>query len=146
MPLRSGRPDTRHVESADHDPAGNPVLTPEQMRAARQCKRVPGSREHQMAAMSASPSRTAAPTLSHGVDGGLAQTPAPTKPGSCGPDGVGAYVTNEVFLYRVIGTARSDVDEMVVLEDCFLLDVAPVPIKDFHARRLRVVIPATGND
>lgn len=36
MPLRSRRPDTHHVESVDPKAAGDPVLTPAQMRFARE--------------------------------------------------------------------------------------------------------------
>jgi hypothetical protein len=36
MPLRSDRPDTRSVEFVDHEPAGGPLLTPAQMRFARE--------------------------------------------------------------------------------------------------------------
>ena len=51
----------------------------------------------------------------------------------------GVYVTNEIFLYRVVGIAASDMGEMVELEDCYSLDVVRVPIRHFHSRRLRVV-------
>ncbi len=54
----------------------------------------------------------------------------------------GAYLTDEVFLYRVVGPVASVVDELVELEDCYSLDVVRVPLKDLRARRLRVVTPA----
>ena len=59
---------------------------------------------------------------------------------------VQTYLTNGVFLYRVVGSAASDVGEVVELEDCYLLDVARVPIDDFHVRGLRIVTPAVVND
>jgi len=55
------------------------------------------------------------------------------------PDGPGLYLTNEVFLYRVIGVAASDTGDMVDLEDCYSLDVVRVPVDTLRARRLRVV-------
>ena len=39
------------------------------------------------------------------------------------PDGAGLYVTNEVFLYRVVGIDASGMGEMVELEDCYSLHV-----------------------
>jgi hypothetical protein len=54
-------------------------------------------------------------------------------------DGAGLYLTNEVFLYRVLGIARTEAGEIVELEDCYSLDVARVPIDEFKASRLRVV-------
>jgi hypothetical protein len=53
--------------------------------------------------------------------------------------GVGAYLTNGVFLYRVVGVVSGDVEEMVDLEDCYRLDVARVRVSDLRARGLRVV-------
>ena len=50
-------------------------------------------------------------------------------------DTAGLYLTDEVFLYRVVG----GVDETVELEDCYGLDVVRVPVSDLRARRLRVV-------
>jgi hypothetical protein len=55
------------------------------------------------------------------------------------PDGAGLYLTNDVFLYRVVRSLASDRGAMVVLEDCYSLDVVRVPIPEFHARGLRVV-------
>jgi hypothetical protein len=52
------------------------------------------------------------------------------------------YLTNEVFLYRVVGLAASETDEIVELEDCYGLDVVRVPVTDLDARRFRVVTPA----
>jgi hypothetical protein len=56
-------------------------------------------------------------------------------------DGAGAYLTDEVFLYRVVRFVASGVDEMVELEDCYWLDVVLIPVRDLRARRLRVVRP-----
>ena len=52
------------------------------------------------------------------------------------------YVTDGVFLYRVLGLVTSEGDELVELEDCYGLDVVRVPLADVNARRLRVVTPA----
>ena len=52
------------------------------------------------------------------------------------------YLTDEVFLYRVVGLAANGVGQMVELEDCYWLDVVRVPVRDLRARRLRVVTPA----
>jgi hypothetical protein len=53
----------------------------------------------------------------------------------------GIYLTNEVFLYQVVGHVASCADEMFDLEDCYGLDVVRVPGKELHARRFRVVTP-----
>lgn len=55
-------------------------------------------------------------------------------------------MTNEFFRYRVISVATSDAGYMVEFENCFLLDVARVPIDDFKARRLRALTPLGVND
>jgi len=57
--------------------------------------------------------------------------------------GAGVYLTDEVFLYRVVGFATSPAGEVVELEDCYWLDVVRVPAADVRSRRLRVVTPAT---
>lgn len=54
----------------------------------------------------------------------------------------GLYLTDEVFLYRVVGSLANAVDEVVELEDCYGLDVVPVPVSQLRSRRLRVVTPA----
>jgi len=52
------------------------------------------------------------------------------------------YLTDGVFLYRVVGSVvDSDVD-MIELEDCYLLDIVRVPVYDLSRCRLRVVTPA----
>jgi hypothetical protein len=53
-------------------------------------------------------------------------------------DGAGVYLTNEVFLYRVVA---SGTDGMVELEDCYCLDVVHVPVSHLGGRSLRVVTP-----
>ena len=58
------------------------------------------------------------------------------------PHAAGVYLTNEVFLYRVVGVVAGAADEMVELEDCYLLDVVRVPTRELRERRLRVVTPA----
>jgi hypothetical protein len=62
--------------------------------------------------------------------------------GACQADGAGLYLTDGVFLYRVVRVVGSGRGEMVELEDCYLLDVVLVPIGEVRARRLRVVTPA----
>ncbi len=54
-------------------------------------------------------------------------------------DAVGVYLTDEVFLYRVVGLVGSRVREIVELEDCYGLDVVRVPLRDLDA--LRAVTP-----
>jgi hypothetical protein len=51
------------------------------------------------------------------------------------------YLTNEVFLYRVLDVVASEAGDMVELEDCYWLDVVRVPVDDLLARQLRVVTP-----
>jgi hypothetical protein len=51
------------------------------------------------------------------------------------------YLTDEVFLYRVVGLGASETGEMVELEDCYRLDVVSVPVRELHARGLRAVTP-----
>jgi len=58
-------------------------------------------------------------------------------------DGAGVYVTNEVFLYRVIRLVESEQGELVELEDCYGLDVVRVPVADVNAGQLRLVTPAS---
>jgi hypothetical protein len=54
---------------------------------------------------------------------------------------VGAYLTDEVFLYRVYDVLVTAAGEMVEVEDCYRLDVVRVPVNELRARRLRVVTP-----
>ena len=76
---------------------------------------------------------------------------AHTRPAACrhAPPGaasrtgrVGIYLTDEVFLYRVVDVLVTGEGEMADLEDCYWLDVVRVPISDVVGRRLRVVTPA----
>jgi len=53
----------------------------------------------------------------------------------------GAYLTDEVFLYRVVGFVAGQRGGMVDLEDCYWLDVVRVPLSSLRARRLRAVRP-----
>ena len=55
------------------------------------------------------------------------------------------YLTDEVFLYRVVGVLKRGTDEIVEIEDCYRLDVVPVSSTELRARRLRVVTPPTAN-
>lgn len=54
---------------------------------------------------------------------------------------VGVYLTDEVFLYRVVDLLATRAGEVVELEDCYWLDIVRVPMNDLRARRLRVVTP-----
>ena len=54
----------------------------------------------------------------------------------------GVYLTNEVFLYRVVDGVVSAAGEMVDLEDCYWLDVVRVPVSELAARHLRIVTPS----
>jgi len=54
----------------------------------------------------------------------------------------GMYLTNEVFLYRVVGFSETAGGEVVELEDCYRLDVVRVPVTAVGSRRLRLVTPA----
>lgn len=67
----------------------------------------------------------------------------PAAAGSLGGDAneAGVYLTDEVFLYRIVWRVGSGAGEMVELEDCFGLDVVHVPLRCLGARRLRVVRP-----
>jgi hypothetical protein len=57
-------------------------------------------------------------------------------------NGAGVYLTDEVFLYRVVSVDEGRGEVIVELEDCYGLDVVHVPVQDLHARPLRVVTPA----
>lgn len=52
------------------------------------------------------------------------------------------YLTDEVFLYRVVGTVTRGSRQLVDVEDCYRLDVVRVPAGELLARRLRVVARA----
>lgn len=74
-------------------------------------------------------SRTRLATYGPGPAGAVSRPTAPA----------GAYLTDGVFLYRVVDLVASGVGEMVELEDCYWLDVVRVPLTDLRARQLRVV-------
>ncbi|MBV8218691.1 MAG: hypothetical protein JO325_09510 [Solirubrobacterales bacterium] len=74
-----------------------------------------------------------------GRDSSTARIALDNYPTGEDPDGAGLYLTNDVFLYRVVRIVASDVGAMVEVEDCYALDVVRVPIHDFHASRLRIV-------
>jgi len=62
-----------------------------------------------------------------------------------GMAGTAAFLTDGVFLYRVVGVVGSGLDEMVELEDCYRLDVVRLSVSELRARRLRVVTPAAAD-
>ena len=49
------------------------------------------------------------------------------------------YLTDEVFLYRVVQANGNGEDAMVEIEDCYGLDVVRVPASELQRRQLRVV-------
>ena len=53
----------------------------------------------------------------------------------------GLYLTDEVFLYRVVDVLVTQAGQMAELEDCYWLDIVRVSVSDVLARRLRVVTP-----
>ncbi len=53
----------------------------------------------------------------------------------------GLYLTDEAFLFRVVGVVDTDAGEMVELEDCFGLGVVRVPMNEPRLLGLRVVMP-----
>jgi hypothetical protein len=68
--------------------------------------------------------------------------PVPISPAAGVGCRAGLYLTDEVFLYRVVDVQVSEPEEMVELEDCYGLDVVRVPLRAVRARRFRVVTPA----
>jgi hypothetical protein len=52
------------------------------------------------------------------------------------------YLTNGVFLYRVVDVVLTESGEMADIEDCYRLDIVRVPMRDLLVRGLRVVRPA----
>lgn len=60
-------------------------------------------------------------------------------------DGGDVYLTDEVFLYRVVGVLKRGTDEIVEIEDCYRLDVVHIPTTELRARRLRVVTPLSAD-
>ena len=69
------------------------------------------------------------------------RAPDPRTVANAGVDQAGVYLTNEVFLYRVVDRVITTAGEMVDVEDCYRLDVVRVPASDLAARRLRAVTP-----
>ncbi len=68
--------------------------------------------------------------------------PAPSSSETTEPDlEPSLYLTDEVFLFRFVGSTTCGTDEMVELEDCFTLRTTVVPVADLRERRLRVVLP-----
>ena len=59
--------------------------------------------------------------------------------GAAHVDQGGVYLTNEVFLYRVVNRVLTAAGEMVDVEDCYWLDVVRVSASDLASRHLRVV-------
>ena len=49
------------------------------------------------------------------------------------------YLTDETFLYRVIGLTASANGGTVELEDCYGLDVVEINVRELQARGLRAV-------
>jgi hypothetical protein len=80
--------------------------------------------------------------LHRAADCRTADGPVPVGADSGYADEAGMYVTDEVFLYRVVGRVAAPAGETVELEDCYWLDVVRVPASHLRARRLRVVKPA----
>ena len=51
------------------------------------------------------------------------------------------YLTDEVFLYRIVDVALTESGDMADVEDCLWLDVVRIPMRDLLARELRIVTP-----
>jgi hypothetical protein len=56
------------------------------------------------------------------------------------------YLTDGTFLYRVVEASGSGADDVVEVEDCYLLDVVEASIGDLLLRGLRVVTPAVAGE
>jgi len=54
---------------------------------------------------------------------------------------VDVYLTDEIFLYRIVGAVAGELSDIIELEDCYSLNVARVPLRALRERRLRVVTP-----
>jgi len=54
------------------------------------------------------------------------------------------YLTDGINLYRCLGRIGSGRGEMIGLEDCSSLELMLLPMRELRARRLRAVIPASG--
>ena len=66
-----------------------------------------------------------------------ADAPGPAGAVTGQVDGPGVYVTNGVFLYRVVGLT-GEACEVVEVEDCYRLDVVRVPARELRARRASI--------
>ncbi|MFL5830977.1 MAG: hypothetical protein ACJ76X_13765 [Solirubrobacteraceae bacterium] len=51
------------------------------------------------------------------------------------------YLTDETFLYRVIGLTAGANGGTVELEDCYRLEVVEINVRGLQARGLRAVTP-----
>jgi len=51
------------------------------------------------------------------------------------------YLTDEIFLYRVVDRLVTEAGVVADLEDCYWLDVVRVPAHELQERGLRVVRP-----
>jgi hypothetical protein len=74
-----------------------------------------------------------------------ADAPGPAGAVAGRVDRPGVYVTNEVFLYRVVGLT-GEACEVVEVEDCYRLDIVRVPARELRARGLRLATPGSSDD
>ena len=75
-------------------------------------------------------------------DRGTAGSPTPQRRIAGQTHVAGTYLTDEVFLYRVVGVTSNGAAETVELEDCYRLDVVQVSVGDLRRRRLQTVMPS----
>jgi len=52
------------------------------------------------------------------------------------------YLTDGIFLFRVVDRLVTEAGHVADLEDCYGLDVVRVPVHELQERWLRVVTPA----
>jgi len=80
----------------------------------------------------------------HFPSNAAAPWPTPTGGGAAGGRayGPGSFLTDEVFLYRILRCTSTQDGAIVELEDCYWLDIVSIPLNELRARRLRVVTPA----
>lgn len=76
------------------------------------------------------------------ADHGIAQRAGLSEGEAKRPVAADVYLTDDVFLYRVLDLVAGPGGGMVELEDCYWLDVVRVPVARLRARRLRVVTAA----
>ena len=72
---------------------------------------------------------------------GLAQATPAGGAGETSPQGT--YLTDGVFLYRVVKALGGRGEEAVQLEDCYSLDTVRVELTELRRRDLRVVAAAS---